>query len=591
MKILRMLIVLLLSNLLFAQADLNEAKKLINQEKFEKAKQVLLSYINSKPKDGLGYFYLGEIEYKHYMQDSVGNRNEQLLQNAKNWYLIGIKRDKRTDLNYFGAAKVYALTNHKDSLDIMIKRGLDYNNDIENVNDLLNSYNVFLEIENVNLDKAKEILDRANELDRTEVNKSKGQKKRNAAIFVAYGDLYTKLGNQAKALENYKSAINFDETFALGYYYYAEYYMRAKAYDAAKEQFELCIQYDPTFAKAFRGLAEIYNIKGLEAKAQNKDDLAKEMYNKFVEYYDQYLLWSEPTFENQLYYATRAVIFDDHAKALEIGNNLDAQFPNNYRVLRLLAYAYNKKGEMALAVSNYKKFFEVAPKDKINAVDYETFARYLMNAKDEDIDNRLEQAEINVDKAIELDNSKVYLYRELAIAYQKVNNVDKAIAYFEKVKSTGKVIFNDYFLLGNLYLAANRADLASEQFDKMIELRPDEALSYYYKANAVSRKDTVNGFKNAMPLYEKFLSMASPEKHARQITEVYFSFGGYYYSEFYNAVRAKKVDVAYLNDVTKKAEDFLSKVVQNDSSNDTAKKWLLDIQKTKTDKRFSKYFK
>ncbi len=591
MKRLKMLLSLLfMFNVIFAQNEIDEAKKLINQEKYEKAKQILTNYVSAKPKDGKGYFYLGEIEYKMSLQGEEGTRNENMLNNAKNYYLIGIKKDKRFDLNYYGAAKIYALLKNNDSVKILTEKGLDYTKDIENVSELLNSFNVFLEIENVNLDKAKEILDVANELDRKEVQQSKGQKKRNAAIFIAYGDLYTKLGNSQKALENYKSAINFDETFALGYYYYGEYYFKARAYDAAKEQFELCIQYDPTFSKAFKGLADIYNVKGIEAKGQGNDDKAKEYYSKFKEYYDQYLLWSEPTFENQLYYATRAVIFDDYEKALEIGLNLDPQFPNNYRVLRLLAFGYSKKGEFKLAAESYEKFFKYAPAEKINAVDYEAYARYLMSGSDNDIPNRLSIAEDAVNKALKLDNNKVYLYRELAIAYQKVNNIVKAIEYFEKVKGTGKVIFNDYYLLGNLYLADAKYDKAIENFDKMIELRPEEPMGYYFKASAVSRQDTVNGFDNAIPIYNKFLEIAKPDKNAKQIAEVNFSFGGYYYSKFYNAVRAKKVDVPFLKDVTAKAVEYLNKAYSLDPTNQTAKQWLDDIEKTKKDKKYQKYF-
>lgn len=587
-----LMIALALSAKVNAQNNVANAVKLISQEKYEAAKKMLLDVIAQTPKDGKAYFYLGEVNYKQYKADSTDTRNS-ILASAKNCYLGGIKKDKRFDLNYYGAAKALFAENKADSVATLIEKGLDYTKDKEDVNELLNAVDIYLEIGNKDYAKAKEILDVANELDRKLVKDSKGKQKRNARIFIAYGDLYTLMGNTAKAIESYKSATSFDENYADGYYYYGMYYVKGNAFEAAEEQFQNAVKCDPTYAKAFRELAGIYYLKALESRKQNKE-VDNSNYKKFKEYYENYLQFSEKTLDNQLYYAQRAVLFDDYDNAIAIANTLNNQFPNNFKVLRILAFSYATKGDMKNAIETYNKFMSIAPKDKITAGDYEKLARYYADAKTDKavFPDKADKAAELFKKVVELSPERVELYRDIAMTYKAENNLPKALEYFEMLVAKGKPISQDFFIFGNVYMNTKEYVKAEAAFEQLIKLRPDEAMAYYFKANAMVYADTtLKGKESALPTYNKFLELAKPEKNAQKIAEVNSSLGFYFYQLLDQAVKVKAPVASVVKENATKAEEYLAKAKAIDPSNANVQMILDEIGKLKTNKKYQKLFK
>lgn len=50
--------------------DLEEAKKAIQDEKFDKAKDILHALVKSKPEDGVNFYYLGDLFLRENQSDS-----------------------------------------------------------------------------------------------------------------------------------------------------------------------------------------------------------------------------------------------------------------------------------------------------------------------------------------------------------------------------------------------------------------------------------------------------------------------------------------------------------------------------------------
>jgi len=75
--------------------DINQAKKAIDAEQFDKAKNILKSIIKAKPSDGEANFVLGNV----YLNQSV-------VDSAKIYYNNGLQASDKKNLNYIGLGQL-----------------------------------------------------------------------------------------------------------------------------------------------------------------------------------------------------------------------------------------------------------------------------------------------------------------------------------------------------------------------------------------------------------------------------------------------------------------------------------------------------
>lgn len=78
----------------FAQ-DLEQAKKAVDAEQYEKAKKILKSLVASDPNNGRNFFYLGDL----YL-------NEQATDSAKIFFEKGIAAKDKGAINYIGLGEI-----------------------------------------------------------------------------------------------------------------------------------------------------------------------------------------------------------------------------------------------------------------------------------------------------------------------------------------------------------------------------------------------------------------------------------------------------------------------------------------------------
>jgi len=123
--------------------------------------------------------------------------------------------------------------------------------------DLVSAYGIFL-VEKEEYDKGIEILEKA--LAMVDYDPE---------VFNSLGFAHWKKGNEEKALECYKKALELDSRFAmahsnLGAFYYSVYLRTKKTPDLANsmDHFKKAIEYDPKLGVAYRGLGMCYRIAG-----------------------------------------------------------------------------------------------------------------------------------------------------------------------------------------------------------------------------------------------------------------------------------------------------------------------------------------
>jgi predicted Zn-dependent protease len=91
---LSLLVAVLASSGLFAQ-DLSEAKKAIQDEQYDKAKEILRTLVSSQPNDGINYYHLGDVLLREDQSDS-----------ARYYFDKGVSVKNKGSLNYIGLAQI-----------------------------------------------------------------------------------------------------------------------------------------------------------------------------------------------------------------------------------------------------------------------------------------------------------------------------------------------------------------------------------------------------------------------------------------------------------------------------------------------------
>ncbi len=141
------------------------------------------------------------------------------------------------------------------------------------------------------------------------------------------------------------------------------------------------------------------------------------------------------------------------------GNRFEDVFP---QLLRVLALAEEKSGELHKALSLYERLLDVVP------------------------------------------NSRDLLY-DIARLNFALNNYESARKYCEKTLETDEAFAEAYFLLGNVYRRQNDFPRALENYLKAIELEYGEKDAAFYNAGVVCEK--MFDFDKALDYYDKALSV------------------------------------------------------------------------------------
>jgi len=236
-------------------------------------------------------------------------------------------------------------------------------------------------------------------------------------------------------------------------------------------------------------------------------------------------------------------------------------------------YFEQKKYEEGLAVGKKFMSMQSTENQSFTATDYMYYARLLQ--KDKQFDAAIQQFE----KAIELDSSKVIVYKELGDIYEAKGNYDNAIAnYSIYVKDGTEAGINDYLTLGRFnYIAAvaikekdndsqakrnNYLMNADTLFGYVAEKVPDNYVGNFWRArtNVALDPETEQGL--AKPYYEAILTLLDPAANAKIAIECYQYLG------YYHILKNDKAT----------SKSYWSKIIELDPTNEKAVQALKAIK-------------
>lgn len=551
----------ILSVALFASAsvlhaqDINEVKKQIDAEQFQKAKTSLKSIIKSDPSEGKAYFLLGNIYLNQSVIDSAKISYDEGLKAKDNAHFnsIGLgqidleKKDLAAAKAKFDAAKAEMRKKDFEEYIYIAKAYMD------------NSYPDYK--------AALAVLAQAKEKNPTEPQ-----------VLLALGDAFYGDKNQNEAFSAYRNAFQADNTLIRAKMQLGVLLKGAKAYQEAVAAYNEVIALSPNYGPVYRELAQTYYYWALNVPGR---------YDQYIKqaltFYEKYMSLTDYSLASRMRHADFLILAKDY-KALEIEANKMKELDNvNPRIFRYLGYAAYENGHIDEAISSLEQYIN-NPANKVISLDYLYLGQAKIkkgtNADETAVDPVLYAEGIAlIKKGVELEPSVADGLGDLGKKYYEKKMFAEAATILEIATSykESKSFLIDNFYLGNAIYFANAGKPVAERnmealkkadtaYANVLEASPDTVDAYISRARTNSLLEDDQAMIKYYQEYIDRVTAKGAEELAKQAVKTKLI-------EAYNTMAA-----GYANFDKPKAIEHFNKTLALDPANKYATQSLKTLQ-------------
>nr|WP_315147383.1 tetratricopeptide repeat protein [uncultured Flavobacterium sp.] len=538
----------------FAQ-DINQARKAIDAEQYEKAKSILKTLLKTNPIDGRANFMLGNIYLIQNVNDS-----------AKVAYQKGLAGTDGSRFNYIGLGTMDLDSGNPTAAEANFALALKdaKKKDVEELTAIGRAYTYS---NKPNYKKAVEYLNRAKTINPND-----------AMVQLALGDAFYGDKNQNEAYAAYRNAFQFDPTLLRAKMQLGVLLKGAKSYDEAIKSFNEVIAINASYGPVYRELAETYYKWG-----RNKPSKSAEYMQLAFTNYEKYMNLTDRSIHSRMRRADFLVLLKDYKALEEEANKMIEMDKVNPRIFRYLGYSAYENGNAEGAIKALESYI-ANPDNKIIAKDY----LYLGTAKFKkgvsadglSIDPVLYNAGLNdIKKAIEIEPLIIEDLNEVGKKMFTLKLYKESIPVFEfgtaNTEYKNYIDDNIYYGLA-IYYANNKKDVkpdpmqlqkADVAFANVITASPSYQDAYLYRARTNS---LMGNDEMTIKYYETYIAKISekgPEELAKPTTTKKVI-------ESYNNIAA-----SYANTDKTKAIEFLNKTLTLDPANPYATESLAKLKK------------
>ncbi len=498
-------------------------------------------------------------ESYYFMGECYGA--EEKLDSAAYFYQKAIEADPEYPYSYIGEGKLSLKNKNISSANDLFKKAIGF----AKKNPAIHTAVAEAYIDVKQYDKAEEVLDKARSV-----------KKNFSGIYVAEGDMLMAQGKTGDACAKYENAILFDPNDKVAYLKEARVYKTINA-DLALDILNRLIAVDAEYIPAYAELGETY--------------YKKYHYNKAIEAYNKFIEIPGVPVKHLVNYASLLYFTKDYVKSLtEINKVLNVE-QQNLVMRRLQIYNNYELERYHVGLEFAERFMQSVSKDDLIAQDYMYYGRLLDKNKNSEL------AIKSYEKALGIDENKTEIYKDLAVAYERIENYPEAINSYQKfIEMDKNAGIMDLYSFGVIcYSAANQKIAAGDSlvktpemiandsiqsrqyflksdsiFAEIIERSPDTYLGYFWRGrcNVGLDPDAKEGL--AKPFYEEALTRleATNEggKRNKEIIECY-RYLGYYF---------------YMKEEVVSARNNFEKILRIDPQNEVAIQFMDATKNTKT---------
>ncbi|HEX9979499.1 MAG TPA: tetratricopeptide repeat protein [Flavobacterium sp.] len=502
----------------FAQ-DVEQAKKAIDAEQYEKAKTMLKTVIATKPSDGRAAFLLGNIYLKQNIADS-----------AKIYFQKGLSASEGSKLNYIGLGQIDLNNGNTGAAQANFAQATK---DIKKkaTEELVYVARAYMDSDKPDYKNALAIL-----------GKAKTANPQDAQVQLALGDAYYGDKNQNEAYVAYRNAFTADASLIRAKMQLGVLLKGARAWTEAVKSFDNVIATNPNYGPVYRELAETYYLWG-----NNEPKKYNEYIQKALGYYEKYMSLTDYSLASRMRHADFLILAKDY-KALEAEANKMKQLDKvNPRILRYLGYSAYENGNYDVAQKSLEDFV-ANPANKVIARDH-LYLGLTKIKKSGAVEGKLDTALFDsgtndIRKAVEMDINITNDLNEIGKKAYDLKQFKQAASIFEiaVTNPNSKNYLLDNFYLGNsIYYDNTRKEVtkpdpvalqkADTAFANVITASPTTQDAYIFRArtNRLLEKDEEMA-KN----YEEYLKIVTTKgteevtKNKAKVIEAYNLIGAHY---------------------------------------------------------------
>lgn len=535
------LIALLGGSSVFAQS-INDVKKAIDAEQYQKAQTITKSLVASNPSSGENHFFLGNLYLISDYPDS-----------AKAVFSKGLAADDKYALNHVGLGAVALRTNNTSLAQQSFQKAIDQAKRKDN-DPYVYAGKAYISAPKPDYAAALTYLQKAVEIDA-----------KDAEAYLALGDAYRGQNKNSEAFSAYRTAFDLDNKLLRAKVALGVINKEAQAWQESIDEFNNVLKTDANYAPAYRELAETYlrwaNRSTETADYQSKIKQALDSYVKYMDLTDRSL-------ESRLRYADFLYLSKDFKGLESEVQEMVKMDKTNPRIYRYLAYSAYENGNYPGSLEAMNTWMSKVDKDRLIAYDYLYLGKAQLKTDSTGLGIQ------NLAKAVEMDSTVADQMSEIGKGLFAEKKYDQAAQVYELALQGSKPSLTDRFYVGYshyfnyVYMPEAqkpkyRASLvrADSAFNNVNKVVPTYALSYVYRARVNRLLDDEQNPKGlAVPHFEKFIEVqtATPadkltKANKTDLMDAYNYLGAYYIKTDQN-----------------KAKELLRKTLEIDPSNEYA---------------------
>ena len=484
----------LAANCIFAGSN-DKGIEYYRAELYGAAKIFFLAQANQTPADQAeNYYYLGETYFKLNQEDSASYYFQKAISVLPDY-----------PFGYIGAGK------------LALKKG-----DAKTADDLLKKANGLAKKDPSVQTAIAEVYTNVGDYTNAQLALDKARKinSKYSGIYLVEGDMLMKQDKVGDACARYDNAILFDNTDKVSYLKLAQVYKDINP-ASSLQYLDKLIALDPDYIPAYAVYGDIYREQG-----KYKDAL--DAYEKFIAIPGVPMLQQER-------YAQLLYFSGQYPKALEQFQYVLSKDPTNLVIKRLQAYNNYRLENYEEGYNQMVEFLKEMPKDR------HIYQVYMYLGQLAVKENKPKEALDAFQKAIEMDSTKIEIYKQAAATASSAGLYSASIDYYEKYIALDPTAdASDYFPYGQAcyYAAAYYIDPANEAsvttpdavtayetafkgyvqkgddaFAEVAKRKPDLYYGYLWRANInslldkydIDKTEKMKGY--AKPFFEEALTV------------------------------------------------------------------------------------
>jgi tetratricopeptide (TPR) repeat protein len=483
--------------------SLDDAKKAINAEQYQKAKSMLKNLTVTEPTKDEDYFYLGWVYLQQDEPDS-----------AKLWFNKGLAVNPKSALNFAGLGAVAFVDKDKATATTNFNQAISFasKKDVEPYVYVGKSYLLVSPAGSaINPADANAAIDIT--------TKGLAINPKNTDLLLTRGAAYLSQLKNNDAYSDFSGALDINPKLAAADVALGVIVKYSNNYTDAEKDFQAALAIDPNFGPAYREWAET------DLRWSNQEASASAKRQEAVDHYQKYLSLTDMSVESQMRYADFLISAHDPAdyKILQqVATDLSKSANTNLRVYRYLAYSAYENKDYASGLTAMNTWLTKADPKRIIPADYLYLGRLQIATGKDSLGVQ------NLKKAYDLDSTQADVFQEIAKSdYTNKKYLEAANAYKEYIEKSHKATLNDYLSEALSYYKEYTSEYYSKAVPKPVAdtsllTKSDTAFSYIqHKATApvaivalyqareqdFKEPDRATSKGLAKPFYEQYIAL------------------------------------------------------------------------------------